>query len=236
MALAGMATATEQLDSIAHATNNNQGGYVGFTFNLSADWLTSSTTVTEEYTAFELTDITLQAGETWYRLYNSSNDSGLVILDSSNKVVGKSVWDPSIGSAVSVGGKNSYPITYSFLTSTDVDGTSTTSSSLTLDLDTDYKVLIYGNKTAFDSLTTGTTITTFTGNQSPTVNAPIVAGGLRVDYNASNTTGVMINDGGNTDAKSFPVVSFNGKLVPEPTTATLSLLALAGLAARRRRK
>ena len=36
-----------------------------------------------------------------------------------------------------------------------------------------------------------------------------------------------------TDA---PVVSMTMKIVPEPTTATLSLLALAGLAARRRRK
>ena len=33
-----------------------------------------------------------------------------------------------------------------------------------------------------------------------------------------------------------PLVSINTRIVPEPTTATLSLLALAGLAARRRRK
>lgn len=33
-----------------------------------------------------------------------------------------------------------------------------------------------------------------------------------------------------------PVIRISGQLVPEPTTATLSLLALAGLAARRRRK
>ncbi len=42
-----------------------------------------------------------------------------------------------------------------------------------------------------------------------------------------------------TDDDGFMVIANNGKtlqLVPEPTTATLSLLALAGLAARRRRK
>ena len=33
-----------------------------------------------------------------------------------------------------------------------------------------------------------------------------------------------------------PVVRISGKVIPEPTTATLSLLALAGLAARRRRR
>ena len=236
MALAGMATATEQAGSFTQATNNNQGGYAGFTFNLSADWLTASPAEIEEYTAFELTSITLQGAETWFRLYNANNDSGLVILDNSNAVVGKSNWDPSIGSATSVGGKNSYPLTYSFLTTTVVGETSTTTSSLTLDLDTDYKVVIYGNKTAFDNLTVGTTLTSLAGSENPNETAPIVAAGLRLDYNASNTTGVMIGSGGAADATAFPTVSFSGQLVPEPTTATLSLLALAGLAARRRRK
>lgn len=191
----------------------------------------------EEYTAFELTSITLQGAETWFRLYNASNDSGLVILDSSNAVVGKSNWDPSIGTATTASdSKNSYPITYSFLTTTVVDGTSTTASSLTLDLDSNYKVVIYGNKTAFDNLTVGTTLTSLAGSESPSEAAPIVAAGLRLDHNGSNTTGVMFGSGGAADATAFPVVSFSGKLVPEPTTATLSLLALAGLAARRRRR
>ncbi len=42
-----------------------------------------------------------------------------------------------------------------------------------------------------------------------------------------------------TQSDYMPVVSFtvtNTPAIPEPTTATLSLLALAGLAARRRRK
>lgn len=103
-------------------------------------------------------------------------------------------------------------------------------------MDSNYKVVIYGNKTAFDNLTVGTTLTSLAGSESPSEAAPIVAAGLRLDHNGSNTTGVMIGSGGAADATAFPVVSFSGKLVPEPTTATLSLLALAGLAARRRRR
>lgn len=58
--------------------------------------------------------------------------------------------------------------------------------------------------------------------------------------------GVTANDNGeitftinNTDGKhsaSFNYATISGAVVPEPATATLSLLALAGLAARRRRK
>ena len=232
MALAGMATATEQAGSFTQATNNNQGGYVGFTFTLSDSWLTASPAVTDEYSALELTSITLQGAETWYRLYNANNDSGLVILNSSNAVVGKSNWDPTIGSKDG----SSYALTYSFLTTTIVGETTTTDSSLTLDLDTNYKVIVYGNKTAFDNLEVGTTITSFAGSQTPTEAAPIVAGGLRIDFTDGGTSGVMLGSGGSLDGTALPVVSISGKLVPEPTTATLSLLALAGLAARRRRK
>lgn len=232
IALAGAAMATEQLDSFAQIANNNQGGFVGFTFKLSDAWLTSSSTETEDYSAFELTSITLQAAETWYRLYDANNDSGLVVLNSSNAVVGKSTWDPTIGSKVD----NSYSLTYSFLSTYGEGDTSTTASTLTLDLDAGYTVLIYGNKSAFDNLSVGTTITTFSGSQNPSETAPIVAGGLRIDYDANGTSGVMLNNAGSTDVTALPVVSFNGKLVPEPTTATLSLLALAGLAARRRRR
>lgn len=231
-AMAGLAMATEQLGSFEQTTNDNQGGYVGFTFNLSDSWLTASPAVTDEYSALELTSITLQGAETWYRLYNANNDSGLVILNSSNAVVGKSNWDPTIGSKVG----SSYALTYSFLTTTIVGETTNTDSSLTLDLDTNYKVIVYGNKTAFDNLTVGTTITSFAGSQNPTEAAPIVAGGLRIDFTDGGTSGVMLGSGGSLDGTALPVVSISGKLVPEPTTATLSLLALAGLAARRRRK
>ncbi|MBR5276805.1 MAG: PEP-CTERM sorting domain-containing protein [Bacteroidaceae bacterium] len=241
LSLASLSYGTTTDATFTHSTNNGQAGYVGFTFSLNDTWLTLSPAQTEEYTAFELTSITLQGAETWYRLDNANNDSGLVILNSSNTVVGKSNWDPTIGTAttVTINGKNSnsYPITYSFLTSTTVDGTSTTSSSLTLNLNESYTVLIYGNKGTFDSLTVNESkVTSITGTSSGTATPTSIAtAGLRVDYNATYTNGVMIDKDGNAAVTAFPVVSFSGKLVPEPTTATLSLLALAGLAARRRR-
>lgn len=45
-------------------------------------------------------------------------------------------------------------------------------------------------------------------------------------------------NGGNGDAYTMTGISVTAEaeLIPEPTTATLSLLALAGLAVRRRRK
>ena len=45
-----------------------------------------------------------------------------------------------------------------------------------------------------------------------------------------------INNTNGSHSASFNYVSISGEVVPEPATATLSLLALAGLAMRRRRK
>lgn len=65
---------------------------------------------------------------------------------------------------------------------------------------------------------------------------------LTIAAKDSMTFSIMVEQGaeGNNGRGSFlglNTVTFNGTMpVPEPTTATLSLLALAGLAARRRRK
>ncbi len=52
-------------------------------------------------------------------------------------------------------------------------------------------------------------------------------------HDDSNNNANAWQTGWKTDA---PIIQLTAKAVPEPTTATLSLLALAGLAARRRRK
>lgn len=235
LALASFSYGVTTDATFTHSDNTAQAGYIGFTFNLSDEWLTANPAVTEEYTAFELTSITLQGANTWYKLFETNNNSGLVVLDSTNKIIGKSNWNPTVGTSSTVGGKSSYPLTYSFLTTTVVDGTSSSASSLTLDLDSDYKVLIYGNKTAFDALTINSTVTSYSGpTDGSTIPDSIATAGLRVHNGVTN--GTMINNNGTINAGVFPVVSFSGQLVPEPTTATLSLLALAGLAARRRRK
>ena len=210
MALASLSYGTTTDATFTQSTNNGQAGYSGFTFNLSDDWLSLAPSNLDltDYTDFNLTSVALVSAATWYNLAN--NASGLVILDSTNTVVGKSGW-------------NNTGSTYTF-------------DSLTLSVNQDYTAVFYGNKTAYDNLDTTSSITSFVGSQNPTEAAPIVAAGLRLDYNTSYTDGVMINNAGIAATNAFPVVTFSGQLVPEPTTATLSLLALAGLAARRRRK
>ena len=210
MALASLSYGTTTDATFTQSTNNGQAGYSGFTFNLSDDWLSLAPSNLDltDYTDFNLTSVALVSAATWYNLAN--NASGLVILDSTNTVVGKSGW-------------NNTGSTYTF-------------DSLTLSVNQDYTAVFYGNKTAYDNLDTTSSITSFVGSQNPTEAAPIVAAGLRLNYNTSYTDGVMINNAGSAATNAFPVVTFSGQLVPEPTTATLSLLALAGLAARRRRK
>ncbi len=59
---------------------------------------------------------------------------------------------------------------------------------------------------------------------------------LQFDLGESVTVDNIVFSVNGVDTPSFTAASVSANLVPEPTTATLSLLALAGLAARRRRK
>ena len=60
----------------------------------------------------------------------------------------------------------------------------------------------------------------------------------RVTFTENSTTRLWTNDGSNGYEKYSNIALYSGGVVtvPEPATATLSLLALAGLAARRRRR
>ena len=57
---------------------------------------------------------------------------------------------------------------------------------------------------------------------------------LTLSWNEGSETLTTYN--GNVNGQGDPVARLNQNYIPEPATATLSLLALAGLAARRRRK
>jgi len=52
----------------------------------------------------------------------------------------------------------------------------------------------------------------------------------------TNGQALLSTNNGKTTFTNITLTQLDNKLVPEPTTATLSLLALAGLAARRRRR
>ena len=87
---------------------------------------------------------------------------------------------------------------------------------------------------------TGAVAATTSGN-TVTITKGLTAPGMRCDYNTGNSVDdccaiFAANIGSGTGTYSPIVSSMTINLVREPTTATLSLLALAGLAARRRHK
>ncbi len=81
-----------------------------------------------------------------------------------------------------------------------------------------------------ETYTEGMELFTVTGSDAATVSAIESALG----------TNVTVYEAGNIEGNGTHVADATGSIttnvVPEPATATLSLLALAGLAARRRRK
>ena len=104
-----------------------------------------------------------------------------------------------------------------------------------------------------------TEATTFTGGRGATFNTKLEMGKTYtlVNVGGNSNQSVSLYSGLDTSVAALETVTYNGNMnggnadttmgslvnsqyavpaVPEPTTATLSLLALAGLAARRRRK
>lgn len=164
----------------------------------------------------------------------STGDFGLFVLDSDMTVVG---WS-----------SNSYACrTYG---TADDDGTVTAEHTFTFNFnntwiapDQTYTLLAVGTD-ALAAVGMGYTYTP--GTSALTVNADelTIGGamkriGVRVDYhNGVSTEGAnWINNANATSVNAaWGAVITNITLIPEPATATLSLLALAGLAARRRRK
>ncbi|MGN0820948.1 MAG: PEP-CTERM sorting domain-containing protein, partial [Akkermansia sp.] len=104
---------------------------------------------------------------------------------------------------------------------------------------------LYSGNTLSGSLLTDWTdrtkaLTLFEGVDGLYFNNDIVGAQVGVEYDASTVfdgmTGYSLLMTGGTDGKDYTVQLVQSAPTPEPTTATLSLLALMGLAARRRRK
>lgn len=219
LAAASVACATEYTTTV-NASSKNKGVYTGFTLSLGASYLTTAPN-TPDGTVY-LTGMTLAI--------NSDPSSGalkqaasanpyvkIAVYDSKNTLLGlSSAIDVSLATVEADPGKVQ---SLTFGGGVEVDFSST------------YKFVFVAEGSTMDSLK----------DQAPSNVA--VKAGISLYGSVSGASNVLYT---NTDLTTYqdgnytPLVTFTtsdvAPAVPEPATATLSLLALAGLAARRRCK
>lgn len=236
LALAGVAVA--QGADVTFTTTNSlteaTGGYgaKGFLLNLNGTALT--TTSNPGGTALkglvQLESMTLHTGSAdgWA----NNGIFSLVITDTDFSIVG---WSTTLSTA------NTQNYTWNFVSGAN-------NEAVVLDSTKDYLVLA----DSATSFTLGEALIKNNKFMRFSSTGVIDYGANKLDFNSttddvySGLEFVTVTDPGdgnayasyalNQSAQYAPNVTIVTKLVPEPTTATLSLLALAGLAARRRRK
>lgn len=231
LALTGLATAETTLPEVGTvitytsdlSTGNEGGGsYAGviFTLNPVKDTNRFDYDLGAAYTmptVLELTSVTIEGRS---GNYNASALQMVVIDDDTKKIVGISNGDAQGFSSTN----RNMTFTFSDVRLSTVYSSTTNSKW--------YRALFVSDATA-DSLT-------LNGTVSSTVSTPLAAQGD--GYSTTNNGGGadwgFVNGTSSAVASTgyVPHMTITTKVVPEPTTATLSLLALAGLAARRRRK
>ena len=236
MALAGVALA-ETATFTSTTSTTDLGGFGGFDFSVSENgWLTSTTMNYNEYNAVILNSITLSMYKTWYTNNNMTTGFGIGIYEKSTvdeattwTLVGKTDWFTHTAA--------SYAGTHTF----------TVAGTVILDTNSTYTLAFFAGKDHLKGLAIGSERTSMTGanewkgnNAHPgSTTDALAAVGLR-GAKSDTTNSVILYQTGNNGKKTgwTPNVSLatTPVFVPEPTTATLSLLALAGLAARRRRR
>ena len=234
LALGGLAVAADSVSKdITYFTDptlgSAAGSYDGIVFTLSDNArLNVSETVTPISDSFKLTSVQVmvRSGNTW-----GENDF-LYIVDSDKKLIAAS----------------------NIVTSSTSGG-----NYITFDFGDTTNILASGKNNVNQALTLGETYYGYFGNMSQKNNWYItVHGEVGATVNYLNSQKRQIACAGPTDASTkldatmtannettltttsdayAPVIKINGTVtVPEPATATFSLLALAGLASRRRRK
>ena len=237
LALASVAVAADYgtvfttTNSVTQTDSNY--GCKGFIFNLNGSALTTTSNPSGSAIEgmVELTSITLNTGTATNNWAHDGKYS-LVITNTDFSIIG---WSTTLSTASTTGYK------WSFVSGTD-------NAPVILDSSKNYLVLA-------DSATSFTKGATLIKNNKVIrlgSNGVINYGANKLDFSSTSTTQYsgleFINVADPGDGKAYesytidnstqyaPNVTFVTKAVPEPTTATLSLLALAGLAARRRRK
>ncbi len=229
LSLTAIAIADEATDVLYTSTSNGTAASnyeaKGFAFNLSGTALTTTSTPS----SYDFSDsVTLSSISLTVRDVenNDSEDKDgrhiIVITDSALTIQG---WSSNESDTAT--DAKEYSFTWNF-------------ANVTLDTDTTYYAIAYD---ANASLTLGTTLSQADERIEFGTNgvSDYGVGGLSLDGASTGKTGLMFLNANNNYAlntgqtRYAPNVTIVTKMIPEPTTATLSLLALAGLAARRRR-
>lgn len=222
LALAGVSFGAESLkslDSILDATNALVGGNEIITgSNNTITWDTNAVdgTLTDYTLTFAFTKLPSASTDAFLRLHQNGGHAGLLSSSATTLTICKN---------------------YNTL----IDGNAT--PHFTINTTDTFALTRFGDMLYVSNLTTGVYI-----------QQNLTAGNIPDDWNLVSGTarfwtnggaqniqaGEVANLSGLTEAQILEVVTSGSYTpsdsVPEPTTATLSLLALAGLAARRRRK
>ncbi len=199
--------------NVAQVTLNGSdtitGGNQPLTFSVD-----EKTTLTDYTLTFGFDAIPTDGKDPWLRLTN--NQYGFKTTSSTTMVAVNADWDiPIDGSTFTINTSDTFALT--------VSGSTAYLSNLTQEEYTSFS--IEGNESKW-SLTTASRI--FTNSSANQVQVGEVA-------DLTGLTEAQVLEVAKTG--TYTVTSTPGTpAVPEPATATLSLLALAGLAARRRRK
>ena len=237
MALGGLACgacAAEQY--VYNATlmgQEKESAVHGFTLTLTAQTITGATADTPAVST--LSDFVYLDGLTLVeRKVNGGTERnvGLLVLDGNNTILG---WSNELCATCESSGKTREDNVYTF-------------TNLKLDTDTTYRFVAVSN---VNSLTLDYVGCTYGYGEASSYTfdseAKTVTGGLtRIDatidvHDGSKTSGDLNfttknNFSATTNTWSPVLKDIKVTNIPEPATATLSLLALAGLCARRRRK
>lgn len=217
---ASVAMASDYTTTVA--TNTDTGGYYGIYFELSDEYTSSSiTNSTAAAEAFaEATQVSLDSIE-----FTLKSTQGYVSYDT---LINSEIALYCDGEYITSGTVSSYDITVLAMDSMDDLGVITTTYTYT------YKSITYSFDDTVIDLDEEYTIS-FTTDTGSAARLEI---GMTQDNVTTDNWGGLNASGSDPSTNYAPTVTISTSYVavPEPATATLSLVALAGLMVRRRRQ
>ena len=235
VALAGLATATEYVTTNSAGTATGGFEAKGFAIRLDGTAFTTTSsdsnyTLPEQVILEEIT-LNLRVSSGWAK----DGVLSLVITDTSFNVI---AWSNELSAGAGeftwTFGSDTTPVTLNTSKDYLILADSSTSFTPGAQLIKNNKIINFSSTGVMDYTDgkvdyDGSTAGSYSGLQFITVADP----GDNNPYTSYNYVSTANN---NPFDQFVPNISIVTKSIPEPTTATLSLLALAGLAARRRRK